>query len=203
MATINVDGYQKRAQALYVTYQKTIADAQANPAWSHAGVADVARQALTTYQAGMTALQEQARFEVQAEKTRNSQARTAAQRAEMERVRAILGDALYSDLVRRRLETMDSAAIVEAVAQAPSDFDRELLRAYGGLLVAQRAAAEEHTVADVAALAALQEAQDAPTAALDTEAAALAGAERWIRGMDAVGADAERARLAAQIHRDF
>lgn len=204
MSYVNVERYQERAQALYGAYRKTVEDAKANTAWSREGVADVTRQAVATYRAGMQKLMDEARFEVAAEQKRNQSARQAAIKAQAEALRTQLGDSVYADLARRRLEQLDGLAIVGAIEAAPTEYDAALLRSYGALVIDGRIAAGAPAAQDRIAQKRLQELAGAVEAPFVATAQELAGAEHgWIARLDALKADENRAAFGEMVRAGF
>lgn len=204
MATINLDGYKRRADALYGTYQKAAAAAQNDASWSIQGKQDVIAKAKAAYRRDMDALLAEANAEIARAKDANAAMRKAALAKETARRRSVLGDAVYADLVRRRVEAMPSNKIVEAIEGAPSEFEKELTRCYGELVIAQRVAGPERTVYDEHAQKALQEQAAAVTAEIDAEAEPL----EWdlpiaVKKLDHLADDEARARFGEEMRRNF
>jgi hypothetical protein len=204
MGTINLDGYQKRAKALYDTYQNAVAAAQNDTGWSAQGKQDVIAKAKAAYRVGMDALTAEANTAIERARESNAAARNVALAKEVGRRRGVLGDAVYADIVRRRVEGMRSDEIVKALEASPSEFERELLRAYGELEIAKRVGSAERTVYDEHAQKALQEQAAAVTAEIDAEAEPLA----WelpvaVKKLDQLADEEARARFGEELRRSF
>lgn len=52
-------------------------------------------------------------------------------RSEAERIRRLVGDQVYAELVRVRVDAMDADEVVSAFENAPTEYDAELIRQFG------------------------------------------------------------------------
>lgn len=63
--------------------------------------------------------------------------------------RAMLGDVILADLYRRTLSTLDSDGIERLYTEAADEFERELIRSLALVQLAEKAASDEYTLADM------------------------------------------------------
>lgn len=70
--------------------------------------------------------------------------------------RALLGDAVYSDIIRASLEASETDEIITALGDAADDFTRAVIAGYGTSIVIKRIASEGPTVDSLGALDVLQ-----------------------------------------------
>jgi hypothetical protein len=116
-----------------------------------------------------------------------------ARLASAKKQRELLGDGVYADVLRYRLELTDNAGIAAMLEDTVDDFTRAVVSGYGSALVASRIAADGPDIDSVELLMSLHAAE--PTVDVEGPEADLAALQRFdVASLDLV---AEAARLAA------
>lgn len=109
----------------------------------------------------------------------------AAHEGELARQRALLGDAVFADVVRRHTEIMSSPELLAHYRAQRTDFERGLYRAYGRLELAKRMRDEPGVMAHYTADLALSERRgDDPIRLAEARVADLEGQRPRLGGLD-------------------